>query len=142
MAVSRRAEAEPPGDWIVPRRDSSGADSTPVPRAARLSARCDGRAPSAQFFEAGSSAAVLNVSRLAEQQSPYVFEGPSFEIWTRIDGTRTEGQIVDELVEAYGAPREQIAHDVHEFLRELLRLGLIVDDEESGGEGEATPHID
>lgn len=87
---------------------------------------------------------ILNLARLRFQQSPYVFEGPSFEIWTRIDGTRTEDQIVDELVEAYGAPREQIAHDVHEFLVELLRLGLIVDsdDEVPGGERDAAPHID
>lgn len=100
------------------------------------------REPSLQVLEAGGTVALLNVSRLAEQQSPYVFEGPSFEIWTRIDGTRTEEHIVDELVEAYGAPREQIAHDVHEFLSELLRLGLIVNGDESGGEGEAAPHID
>jgi len=91
-----------------------------------------------------SGTVVLNLSRLWEQQSPYVFEGPSFEIWTRIDGTRTEEQIVDELVEAYGAPREQIAHDVHEFLAELLRLGLIVDEggEAPGGESAPAPHID
>ena len=87
---------------------------------------------------------LVNLTRVAEQQSPYVFEGPSFEIWARIDGTRTEEQIVDELVEAYGAPREQIAHDVREFLAELLRLGLIVDEDDHapGGEGEAAPHID
>ncbi|WP_159448470.1 PqqD family protein [Demequina sp. NBRC 110052] len=93
-------------------------------------------------LERPASVVLLNLPCIEEQQSPYVFEGPSFEIWTRIDGTRTEEHIVDELVEAYGAPREQIAHDVHEFLAELLRLGLIVDDDESDGEGEAAPHID
>ncbi len=76
---------------------------------------------------------VLNLARLKEQQSPYVFEGPSFEIWTRIDGTRSEEQIVDELVEAYGAEREQIARDVREFLAQLLELGLIVDGEQPEG---------
>lgn len=92
----------------------------------------------------GGSVFVLHLTRLKKHPAPFVFEGPSFEIWTRVDGTRTEDQIVDELVEAYGAPREQIAHDVHEFLVELLRLGLIVDsdDEVPGGERDAAPHID
>ncbi|WP_159451337.1 PqqD family protein [Demequina sp. NBRC 110054] len=76
---------------------------------------------------------VLNLVRLKEQQSPYVFEGPSFEIWTRIDGTRDEAQIVDELVEQFGAPREQIASDVRTFLAELLGLGLIEDVAHEGG---------
>ncbi|MCR6711861.1 MAG: PqqD family protein [Demequina sp.] len=68
---------------------------------------------------------VLNLSRIEEQQSPYVFEGPAFEIWTRIDGTRTEEQVVDELVEASGADREVVARDAHEFIAQLLELGLI-----------------
>lgn len=68
---------------------------------------------------------VLNLGYLETQQSPYVFEGPSFEIWTRIDGERSEEQIVDELTELYGAPREQIAADVHAFLTQLLELHLI-----------------
>ncbi|MDN4472016.1 PqqD family protein [Demequina zhanjiangensis] len=54
--------------------------------------------------------------------------GSSLEIWSRIDGDRTEEQIVDELVEAFGAPRDQIARDVREFLAQLLELGLIQDD--------------
>ncbi len=91
---------------------------------------------------ADARALVLPLHRVVEQQSPYVFEGPSFEIWTRIDGTRTEEQIVDELVELYDAPREQIAVDVHSFLAQLLELHLIEDVEEpskEADEGDTSP---
>ncbi len=82
---------------------------------------------------------VLNLARLKEQQSPYVFEGSSFAIWTRIDGTRTEEQIVDELVAEYGASRNDIARDVHAFLEELLELGLVID----GASPDSNPaHLD
>ncbi|MGC4175660.1 PqqD family protein [Demequina sp.] len=70
---------------------------------------------------------VLNLPRIEEQQSPYVFEGPAFEIWSRIDGTRTEEQIVDELVEATGAERQVVARDTSDFLATLRGLGLIED---------------
>jgi len=69
---------------------------------------------------------VLNLPRIEEQQSPYVFEGAAFEIWSRIDGTRTEAQIVEELVEATGAEREVVARDTRDFLATLRGLGLIL----------------
>lgn len=70
-------------------------------------------------------ATVLNLPRLEEQQVPYLFEGTAFEIWSRIDGTLTQEQIVDQLVEAYGAPREEIAAGVSEFVARVLELGLV-----------------
>ena len=70
-------------------------------------------------------ASILNLPRIEEQQSPYGFEGPAFEIWSRIDGSRSEDQIVDELVEIAGAERDIIARDTHEFIAQLLELGLI-----------------
>lgn len=72
------------------------------------------------------SAVVLNLARLKDQPLPYVFEGHSFHIWSRIDGVRTEEQIVDELGEAFEAPAAQIAQDVRAFLVELRGMGLIV----------------
>jgi hypothetical protein len=68
---------------------------------------------------------VVNLWQLARQQSPYVFEGPAFEIWTRIDGTRTDVDIVAELVEATGAHPEVVARDTRAFIAQLLELGLI-----------------
>jgi len=68
---------------------------------------------------------VLNLPRLEQQQSPYVFDGTSFEIWSLIDGTRTEQQIVDELAEAYEAPRDAVAADVAAFVAQLRELRLV-----------------
>lgn len=70
-------------------------------------------------------AVVLNLPRVTEQQSPYVFDGVAFEIWRRIDGTRSEEQIVAELAEAFGAPRERVAEDVAAFVAQLRELGLV-----------------
>lgn len=70
-------------------------------------------------------AVVLNLPRIDEQQAPYMFEGTAFEIWSRIDGTRSEEQIVEELVEASGAAREVVARDTRDFLATLRGLGLI-----------------
>jgi hypothetical protein len=74
-----------------------------------------------------SVAYVLNLPRIEEQQSPYVFEGTAFAIWQLIDGTRTESQIVDELVGASGVEREVVARDTRTFLATLRGLGLIED---------------
>lgn len=73
-------------------------------------------------------ATVLNLPRLEEQQVPYVFEGTAFEIWTRIDGTLTEGEIVAELASAYAVAADEIAPQVREFLAHLSELGLIAQD--------------
>ena len=70
-------------------------------------------------------ATVLNLPRLEEQQVPYVFEGTAFEIWSRIDGTRSEPGIVAELAEQYEAPADQIAPQVREFVAQLTALGLV-----------------
>jgi hypothetical protein len=72
-----------------------------------------------------TAAYVLNLPRIEEQQSPYVFEGSAFAIWQLIDGTRTHDQIVDELVEASGVEREIVARDTRAFLATLRGLGLI-----------------
>lgn len=87
-----------------------------------------------------ATAYVLNLPRIEEQQSPYVFEGAAFEIWTRIDGTRTEDQIVDAMVEATGAERELVARDTRDFLATLRGLGLIEQDDREG-DGDARAEL-
>jgi hypothetical protein len=76
---------------------------------------------------------VLNFPQLEEQQSPYVFEGAAYEIWTRIDGTRSEEQIVKELVEATGGDRRVIENDTRDFIAQLLELGLIEESDSGSG---------
>jgi len=70
-------------------------------------------------------ATVLNLPHLAEQQVPYVFEGTAMDIWTRIDGTMTESEIVVDLAEAYAIDARSIAPQVRDFVAQLAALGLV-----------------
>ena len=47
-------------------------------------------------------------------------EGPASEILRRCDGSRTIGQIVDELAALYTADRAEIEGDVNDMLAELV----------------------
>lgn len=69
---------------------------------------------------------ILNVPRIVDQQSPYVLEGSAFEIWQRIDGTRTQAQLRDELVSAFDLDAAAAARDVDAFVTSLADLGLVV----------------
>jgi len=70
-------------------------------------------------------ALVLNLPRIVEQQVPYVFEGTAYEIWRRIDGTRTLEQIAAELAGQTGADPGIVAADTTAFVSQLLELGLV-----------------
>ncbi|MEA2731326.1 MAG: pyrroloquinoline quinone biosynthesis protein [Acetobacteraceae bacterium] len=53
-------------------------------------------------------------------------EGPASEILRRCDGTRTLGEIIDELAAVFAADRELIAADVSEMMAELVAKRLVV----------------
>jgi pyrroloquinoline quinone biosynthesis protein D len=53
-------------------------------------------------------------------------EGPASEILRRCDGTRTVGDIIDELAAVYTADREEIARDVIDMLSELTVMRRLV----------------
>ena len=52
-------------------------------------------------------------------------EGPAHEILKRCDGTRTVGEIVDELAALYTADRAEIAADVNDMLVELATKRML-----------------
>ena len=52
-------------------------------------------------------------------------EGPAHEILQRCDGTRTVGEIVDELAALYTADRAEIAADVNDMLVELATKRML-----------------
>ena len=52
-------------------------------------------------------------------------EGPAHEILKRCDGTRTVGQIVDELAALYTADHAEIAVDVNDMLVELATKRML-----------------
>lgn len=47
------------------------------------------------------------------------------EVLKRIDGQRTVGQVIDDLVAAFAAPRETIAADVRAMLGDLAAKGIV-----------------
>jgi pyrroloquinoline quinone biosynthesis protein D len=53
-------------------------------------------------------------------------EGPASEILRRCDGTRTLGQIIDELAALYTADRAEIEGDVKDMLAELVGKRMVV----------------
>jgi pyrroloquinoline quinone biosynthesis protein D len=53
-------------------------------------------------------------------------EGPASEILRRCDGTRSVGEIIDELAVVYAADRATIAQDVTDMLQEMVGKRLLV----------------
>ena len=47
------------------------------------------------------------------------------EILQRCDGIATVAAIVDALAEKFGAPRDEVAHDVLEMLQDLAEKGVV-----------------
>jgi hypothetical protein len=84
------------------------------------------RATSAAYVESPERAVVLDLDH--PDRAPYVFEGSSAQVWGCLDGDRTEGEIVQDLAEAFEAPVEVVAADVRQFVDRLRGLGLIVAD--------------
>ena len=52
------------------------------------------------------------------------------EIWTRLDGSRDEAEIVDELYEVFDVDKDTLAGDVRAFLDDLAKRGWIRYDEQ------------
>ena len=49
------------------------------------------------------------------------------EVFALLDGTRTEEQIVDELLKMYNAPKEVILADVKKLIEKMRAQGLLED---------------
>jgi len=84
------------------------------------------RATSAAYVDSPERAVVVDLDHL--DLPPYVFEDSAAEIWARVDGGRSENEIVSDLALAYDVPAEVVAPDVHRFVDRLRGLGLIVAD--------------
>ena len=100
-------------------RPATGADHRP-PEATTVWRR----ATRAAYVETDRRAVVLDLDHL--DLPPYVFEGTAAVVWTCLDGDRTEGEIIDDLAEAYEVEAAMIAPDVRQFVDRLRSLGLVV----------------
>jgi hypothetical protein len=110
----------------------AGAAVTPVTGgAARVTSTVWRHATSTAYVESPPGSAqrvvVLDLDRL--DLPPYVFEGSAAQIWTCVDGVRTEAEIVTDLADAYEVPAEVVAVDVRQFVDRLRDLGLVVPDD-------------
>lgn len=92
--------------------------------AVRVDATVWRRATSAAYVESDQRVVVLDLDHLDRQ--PYVFEGTASQVWTCVDGDRSETEIVADLAEAYDVPPGVVLADVRQFIDTLADLGLIV----------------
>lgn len=47
------------------------------------------------------------------------------EVFARLDGTRTQEEIVDEIASVYNAPREVISEDINKLIEKMKNHGLL-----------------
>lgn len=59
-------------------------------------------------------------------EKPVVLEGPAAIIWSLIDGTGSEHQIIEELAAVYGEPVAAISEHTAAFLDSLASQEFIV----------------
>ena len=81
------------------------------------------RAPATSYVESPGRVVVLDLDHL--DRPPYVFEGSAAQVWACLDGDRTELEIAGLLADECGAPIEEVAEDIAEFIVQLHDLGLI-----------------
>jgi Coenzyme PQQ synthesis protein D (PqqD) len=110
---------------------SAGAGVTPVTGGRpNLGPTVWRRATSTAYVESPSGSAqrvvVLDLDHL--DLPPYVFEDSAAQVWVRVDGVRSEAEIVTDLADVYEVPVEVLAGDVRQFVDRLRDLGLIVAD--------------
>ena len=55
----------------------------------------------------------------------YTLNDTGREIWQRLNGKRTLGEVVDELAENYGAPIDTLSRDVMGLVTELVRRKMV-----------------
>src|SRR6476619_3262953 len=74
---------------------------------------------------AGATIIVPVASRVGDLDAIYTLNDVGSRIWTLIESPRSIDDIVPMLCDEYEAPRDAIARDVNELLRELQANGLI-----------------
>jgi hypothetical protein len=87
------------------------------------------RATGTAYVESPERVVVVDLDHL--DLPPYVFEGSAAQVWARLDGVRSEAEVVTDLAEAYDTSTDVVVGDVGQFITRLRDLGLIV----AGGGG-------
>ncbi len=74
---------------------------------------------------AGECVLVPLRGELADPSSIYTLNEVGSFVWSRIDGRRTVGAIVVEVVEAFDVSEEAARLDVERFLADLVEVGVV-----------------
>lgn len=73
---------------------------------------------------AGEGILVPVSSQVADLRSIYRLSTTAAAIWSRLDGSRTAGEIVDQIASEFDGVRDEVACDVEDFISMLLSEGL------------------
>ncbi|MCB5293371.1 PqqD family protein [Arthrobacter sp. SO3] len=69
----------------------------------------------------GGRVAVLHL----DQDVPVILVGTAASVWNRLDGTRTETELIEELASEYATEASAIHGDVMGLIRDLSSSGMI-----------------
>ena len=69
----------------------------------------------------GGRVAVLHL----EQDVPVILVGTAASVWTALDGSRTEAELIEDLARAYGTDASAIRGDVVGLIHDLSSSGMI-----------------
>jgi len=74
-----------------------------------------------------SNDGTIIVMKMTDDDFFYKINGVAAEMWLKFNDKNLDlGQIIDELSEVYGVPKEQIKSDAQAFLNKALELKLIL----------------
>jgi hypothetical protein len=74
---------------------------------------------------AGETILVPIRRKVGEMDSVYTLDEVGADIWALIDGERTAGGILDQLLGEYDVDAEVLSNDLAEFIHQLLSIGAI-----------------
>ena len=74
---------------------------------------------------AGETMLIPVMGRIADMQKIFAINPVGEFIWTKLDGEKSLAQISEAIAASFAVSREQALAEAEEFVRELLREGLI-----------------
>ena len=90
------------------------------------------RSPEASFRPFGKDGGLVVMPMRREVQ---VLNPVGIRVFSLLDGTRSEAEIVGVVLEEFEVSPEDAARDVAEFLEQLRGAGMLADDRDPVGEG-------
>jgi Coenzyme PQQ synthesis protein D (PqqD) len=74
---------------------------------------------------AGETILVPIKGKLADMQQIFSLNSVAAYVWDHLDGQKDSEKLLAELMDHFDVGREEAERDIHEFVEELLKAGLI-----------------